>query len=88
MLLKFYIIVFKLWYLWRKFCWKFQQEAVQKLTLLSRHSCLSEVRHYKSSVADDDVKNEHLRRTMLVREVMRIVQILEHKVNTAPKLST
>ncbi len=51
------------------------------MTLLSRHSCLSEVRHYKSSVADGDVKNEHLRRTMLVREVMRIVQILEHKVN-------
>jgi hypothetical protein len=47
---------------------------------MSRLSCLSEVRHYKNVDDDDDVNHDHLRRTTLAREVLRTLQILEHKV--------
>jgi hypothetical protein len=50
------------------------------LTSMSRLSCLSEVRHYKNVDDDDDVNHDHLRRTTLAREVLRTLQILEHKV--------
>jgi hypothetical protein len=38
------------------------------------------VRHYKSCDVDDDVLNDDLRRATLAREVMRRLDILEHKV--------
>ena len=47
----------------------FLQDAMQKLSALSRLRCLPEVKHFKTLETDDSLSSELVRRTALIGNV-------------------
>ena len=59
------------------------------MAVLSRLRCHAEVKHFKSLEEDDDVLNsEIVRRTALIHEVLRLIQIAEIRISQAISLQT
>ena len=57
--------------------------------VLSRLRCLAEVKHFKSVEEDDDgLNSEIVRRTALIQDVLRLIQMAETRISQAISLQT
>ena len=65
------------------------KDANNKLAVLARLRCLADVKHFKSFEEDDDgLNSEIVRRTALIQDVLRLIQMAETKISQAISLQT
>jgi len=65
------------------------KDACNKLAVLSRLRCHADVKHFKSFEDDDDgLNSEIVRRTALIQDVIRLIQMAETKISQAISLKT
>merc|ERR1719219_844780 len=59
------------------------KDARNKLSALARLRCLPEVKHFKCLEDDDNLSSELVRRTALIQDVLRLIQLAEVKISQA-----